>query len=240
MQSFKEEFKQYWSFWWGVVGMWRKEHGINLGLIWKLSPFLTAIGLIGVFAIELPHPWKTVCEIILGIGGFDLVFSFCFIFPYKVWLRDTTALKNRIAELLPLEKYKKEQEGNEQAWLYLVVEGMDLRRNLQTSENQIEVGFSFVSGLVYDFELCRIWVTPGLGGYLPAEAQLDIPEPLIIKRGKRCDAIRKIITIKDSKLLEEINRDRNSTYENKAGRMLLIKAQLKNNTLLEFRGELYK
>ncbi len=179
--------------------MWRKEHGFSISLLWKISPWMTLIGIIGIIALS--EPWRTASWLIFGLGIADLVFSLCFVFPYKKWRKDINIRDTRIAELAPLEGYKNSQLGHEQDWLHLVVEYIDLDKRMNTSDKQIWVKFNFDSGLLYEFKPYRMWVTPVLGGYVPGEAQHEIRQTPNYLPGKRSQESGMTITIKDDRLL---------------------------------------
>lgn len=212
-----DNFKNWARFWREVVVMWATQHGINLSLVWKMSPFITVIGIIGI--VTFPQPWRTVALIILILGASILILSLCFIFPYKKWKRDMdimgkshtktiNALTNQIDELSPLRALEREQRGHEGDWLHLVTQSIDLQKSINTPERQITVKFNFDSGLVYDFKPYRIWVTPMLEGYIPVESQYEMKQVPNFLRGKRSQLSSIPITIKDDKLWELINKAR--------------------------------
>ncbi len=111
------DWRRFWS---DVIKMWAKTHGINLSLIWRLSPFITVIGIIGI--ILLPKPWQTVAWGVLGVGAFILLFSLCLVFPYRKWRKDLdmmnqsqtetlNTLTEQINSLNPLITFEREQQG---------------------------------------------------------------------------------------------------------------------------------
>lgn len=217
MASFREQIRDWRRFWGEVVGMWRKEHGFTISLLWKLSPWLTLIGIIGIFT--LPEPWKTISWALFGIGIFDLVFSLCFVFPYRKWRRDLdmmnqsnteslSALTEQIKNLNPLKALEREQRGNEGEWLCLVVEYFDLGRHTNRPEKEIRVLFQIDSGLVYDIQPYRMWVSPILGGWEASEPEYEIRQPPNLLKGKRSQLSSIDIPIKDEKLWESVKEIR--------------------------------
>lgn len=122
MASFKEQFRDWKSFWEEVVGMWREEHGFTANLLWKGLPWLTLVGIIGIFAS--PEPYKTIFWVLFIIGIFILLFSLCFVFPYKKWKQDTdkmsfaykvqVAQENNPIQFISIEPHTLYIEGNEQ------------------------------------------------------------------------------------------------------------------------------
>lgn len=209
------EFRKWQAFWSEVLRMWRKEHGFNVSLLWKLSPWMTLIGIIGIFALE--EPWKTASWVLFGIGVADLVASLCFVFPYIKWSKDkedwNTRMAERdarIAELVPMEEYKKQQIGHEEEWLYPILEYIDIEKRGSIPEDQIIVRFNFDSGLVYDFQPYRMWVSPMLGNVPCLEARQEIPQPPNFLRGKRSQQSTVNVTIKGTqplKLLDMARQD---------------------------------
>jgi hypothetical protein len=210
--------KKWWAFWCEVATMWRKEHGLNISLLWKLSPWITLISIVGVVALE--EPWKTVAWVFFGIGIIDLTASLCFVFPYVKWSRDIKQRDERIAELLPLEQYKKQQEGNEGDWLYLTVESIDLGQSLHHPKTAIICKFQIDSGLVYDFQPYAMYVSLILDGYEPSEPQFEMKPPPNLLRGQRSHLDSKTITIKDERLLEILNSARQGKPVTKALKVL--------------------
>ena len=86
MANFKEQFKEWKSFWGKVVTMWRKEHGLTLSNCLKAS-FPIAILSLAVLiysAVNNNDSWQIGSAITLGVSGFIAVFNLCFIYPYKI------------------------------------------------------------------------------------------------------------------------------------------------------------
>lgn len=204
-------FRDWRQFWLDVIKMWAKQHGINLALVWKLSPLAMAIGIIGIFAF--PEPWRTPSWGILIGGALILLFSLCLVFPYRKWKKDLdimnqshteslNALTEQINSLNPLRTLEEEQRGNEGEWLHLVVERIELGHRTNRPEREIVVGFQIDSGLAYDFHPYRMWVSPILGGWEPSEPQMEIRQPPNFLKGKRSQIDSKTVTIKDDKLWE--------------------------------------
>jgi hypothetical protein len=199
------EFKEWRAFWGEVVNMWREKHGVTLANALKASfplALLSFIGLlVSIFGGSLL--WQVVSGVLLGVCTLILIFTLCFVLPYQKWSKDTKKRDARIAELVPLEEYRKQQIGHEEEWLHLVLEDVDVdtENKPNTSEDQVVVNFSFDSGLVYAFQPHRMWVSPTFGGSIVQEPQLEItPTPTFLS-GVRSQAFTKKITIKDKRLL---------------------------------------
>jgi hypothetical protein len=129
--------------------MWFKEHGITWGLVWKISPILAIIGLIGIFTF--PPTLKLISWILLGIGGFDLFFTLCFVFPFVKYDQDTKKLKAHIEKLALFEDSVNKQVSN---WRY------NLRLNIERVKIGIDKAIPSVT-----FEMKVI-------SYLPVEVKL--------------------------------------------------------------------
>ncbi len=234
MTILKVNYRDYRHYLGEVVGMWAKVHGLSLNLLWTASPFLTILGIVGIFSTS--GNLQTASFSVTGFFGFILVFSLLLVAPYKVWKRDTDKLNVRIDELIPLEKYKQEQEGHEEDWLHLVVQRIDLGKGLNSPENQIVVKFNFDSGLIYEIKPHRISLTPILGGYEPPEPQYEMEQTPNFPRGKRSQESSKSIIIKDDKLMEMVNSARQG---NKVSKALEVAMQLEPNKPIHyFRAEL--
>ena len=131
---------------------------------------------------------------------------FCLVYPFKKYSTDIEKLKARLSELIPLDNYKKSQEGQEQEWLRLGIDEIDFNYRDYYAEKDIFVKFHIDSGLVYNFKPYRMWVTPVIGGYEPAESQYEIKQTPNFPRGKRWqDPSSWAIFINDTKLWGLIN-----------------------------------
>ncbi len=197
-----ETVRNWGRFWGEVLKMWAREHGLNISLVWKLSPFLSILGIIGV--ITFKEPWQSISWGILGLGSFILFFSLCFVFPYKKWKQDTDELRTQIDTLAPLADIEREQLGNEGNWLRLVVEMIDLGRHTNRPKREIRVLFQIDSSLIYDFQPYRMWVSPILGGWEANEPEHEIRQPPNLLKGQRSQLSCIDIPIKDEKLWEAV------------------------------------
>lgn len=226
-------------FWGEVVKMWSKEHGFTLGNCLKASFYIAIISIVGyLLSIYVgKEEWQKIVSVIaLGISGIVAFVNFFFILPCKKYLMETNKLNARIKELQPLEDYKKAQEGNEQDWLHLVVNAIDLQKYDNLSERHIQVNFSFDSGLVYPFKPYKIWLYLTLDGYPSQEPQHEIIQTYELQPGQRSNGNRIPVQIKDDKLLEIV---RNARQGKKIQKALRIAMQLRANEPIKyFEGEL--
>jgi len=203
--------------------MWREQHGITLvNLTSKVSPWIAFGSLIWLLIsiIDTKVQWQQITSaILLGVSFFILLFSLCAIFPYRKWKRDMdlmnesntktlNALTKQIDDLSPLRTLQREQQEHEGDWLHLVIQSINIEKDINSPERQITVTFNFDSGLVYDFKPYRIWLTPILEGYIPAEPQYEMKQTPNLLRCKRSQLYSIPITIKDDKLWELIDKAR--------------------------------
>ncbi|HEY41184.1 MAG TPA: hypothetical protein G4O18_04920 [Dehalococcoidia bacterium] len=123
--------------------------------------------------------------------------------------KEKAILEERVYKLANIEELKQSQLGNEEKWLYLVVERIELgRRTSSHPEREIIIKFQFDSGLVYDFRPSAMWVSPILDSCDAPEPQLEIREPPNFLAARRSQLASYIVSIKDEKLWEAVKSAR--------------------------------
>lgn len=185
-------------YWFEVSKMWLRRHGLGWNVVWKASPFFTILGIIGIFALE--ENWQLAAIAVLSLFGGILIVSLMVVTPFRKWQIDTI-------ELAPYRKIKEEQLGKEGNWLHLVVERVDISTDF--GQRSIRVQFQIDSGLVYDWQPERLWLTPIIGGYEPQQPQREIQRVSNFLHGQRSSLPTWDITVTDDALwkrIEEVRR----------------------------------
>jgi hypothetical protein len=179
--------------------MWSRFHlaGMNPRQLWAIPTWIAILSLLSL-VITVPQNLWPISVGVAGLALLILLISLFIAFPYKLWEKDA-----------PLRKLRDEQIGNEQDWIYLIIEGINLGRIEAYSAREIQIQFKIISALVYDLQLCGMCVTLRLGGYTPEEPLLTIrPVPTLL-RGRPYEPGTKRITVMDDGLFDRICSIRN-------------------------------
>lgn len=179
--------------------MWPKLIGIELRII----PLVLAIIGVVSFVLLLRFPpesqqWLLVLKTLVGIGLASLFVPLFIAGPVVVYRRDTEPLK-------PLKDYRDSQIGHEGDYLRLCVESIALSGG--GGGDVFTLRFQIDSGLVYDFQPHRIWVTVNVDGAEPNEPW-EYRRPLNLLAGKRSQLGTQILPIVGDRFKEAIENAR--------------------------------
>jgi hypothetical protein len=167
-----------------------------------------------------------------AIGMFIFFASIIAIVYFKVPLikkKETSSQPSEIdklnSEVAPYRELLTLQKGHEDGWLYLAVDFIDLGKHTNRPEKEIRVLFHIDSGLLYDIQPYRMWVSPILGGWEASEPEHEIRQTPNLLKCSRSQLSSINILIKDERLWEFVQKIRQGKDITKA---LKVELQLES------------